>query len=602
MIQRYFHLILLSMFLIGTAANSAFAQSDPVTIDVELSRKRVYVGDDLVMQVVVRGLENPAAPLIDFPESVRVVYNGRSSQSFTSLKVINGRRESVTDHLFRFQYTISVFEASQIEIPAPVIENLGQKYKGNATSFEAVFPTESTTDDIALEIMRSNIYLNESMEVECTWWISEETSELSFSSSLIPESFAIDPLEPPSGGQQRLRVMLNGEALIAVVMPGLYDGKEMTKLVFRFRLTPSQVGSFTLGPIRAVFTRRAGTGRNYRSYIETDPVSVAVEHVPAEGQPKGYEGAIGTYRVVTHASNTIVHVGDPITLTYQVFGDEPMFGIDRSPNLENQIAFQGQFKVASDGWRESKNRQSGMREFTTTIRPIHDRVTEIPPIGFSSFHPQSNSYEMSLSKSIPIDVQAVEVVTLSDAQVTGGLLNREDIANRDHVPLTKSHPGLWAHQTVDEILDEQAFSTLPSLMNPVSMSIAASGPTAFALSWIIVAFRRRGNQQSQVLCRAYRRCRKLKIAGKVEESFREYIAVVLSLNPDSVVAQDALMLPIHDVDARRVAEVLESQEYKKVGDMDYRTDKPDIQGLLKSVHSQVLRSFNAKQIDQAVQS
>ena len=166
--------ILLSLCMLFVS-HSALAQATPVTVDVELSRSRVYVGDQLTYQVIVRGTDNPSSPQIEFPDSVRVSYNGRSSHSFTNMRIVNGKRQSVTDQRYSFQYTLTAVESGIITIPAPQITVNGQDITGQSSSFESTLPVHSDADEMLVFVERDKIYLNETVEVECTWWIGNQT-------------------------------------------------------------------------------------------------------------------------------------------------------------------------------------------------------------------------------------------------------------------------------------------------------------------------------------------------------------------------------------------------------------------------------------------
>ena len=581
--------ILLSLCMLFVS-HSALAQATPVTVDVELSRSRVYVGDQLTYQVIVRGTDNPSSPQIEFPDSVRVSYNGRSSHSFTNMRIVNGKRQSVTDQRYSFQYTLTAVESGIITIPAPQITVNGQDITGQSSSFESTLPVHSDADEMLVFVERDKIYLNETVEVECTWWIGNQTSDFSFASTKIPSSFQISPLAPPSGGEKTVRVTMNDIPLVGVVMTGQHFGQNMTKLVFRFSITPEETGSFHLGPIRAVFTRHSGTGQNFRAYIESESIPIQVQLVPSDGQPDGYAGAIGTYRVHTKASNSVVNVGDPIELTYRVVGDEPMAGLDDAPALNQLPGFSDDFRASSEGWRESLPKKSGMREFTTTIRALNPEVDEIPAIGFSSFHPESNSYEIYQSSPIPIEVKAVEVVTLADAVVTGGL-SGETISSPDveHTELTPMQPGLWAHGSVAEILSERDYSYQALIRDPIVISATASGPILYAITMLLGVVRSRDKNHRRILCRAYAHSRQLEKQGQTYQSLRHYLATALDINTESIVSNDAFLLPIDRATAQRASDILSHDEAKPY--LNSETHVPSITqapNLLKEIHTQIL--------------
>ena len=48
----------------------AMARNDQVSVEIELSRSSVYVGDELNYQIIVRGADNPTNPMVNFPDSI----------------------------------------------------------------------------------------------------------------------------------------------------------------------------------------------------------------------------------------------------------------------------------------------------------------------------------------------------------------------------------------------------------------------------------------------------------------------------------------------------------------------------------------------------
>ncbi len=553
-----FHLLIAMMMLF---TSGAFAQSDAVSIEAEISRNRVYVGDELIYQVIVRGIGNPPTPIIEFPDSVRAQSRGRSSQSFTTMRVIQGRNRSVTDRYFSYQYALTAVGVGEITIPAPTITANGQVYEGESVSFESLFPIESDTDYLEMNIERTNLYLNETVQVECVWWIGANTTEFSFSSSFFPDTFIFRGMELQAGNAKRIGFDIHKNKLVGVLLSGQHNGVEMEKLVFRFSITPTQVGDFDLGPLRTVFTRHAGTGGSFRSYIEAEPIVISVERVPVKNQPDNYNGAIGSFVLDSDASNSVVNVGDPIVLTLRIAGDEPMVGIDDAPNISQDTEFTQSFKVSSEGWRETLPRRSGQRLYETTVRALHEHVDEIPAIELHAFNPMNGSYEVFKSQPITISVKPVEEITLADAVIgSESAQSRAAPSGIEHAELTQAVPGLWAHGSVDDLLTEPRFSLESAFENPLMIGLAASGPSLFAISLLIGTVRSSNANRKRILCKAWKQSKSLDRQGHHSQGLRVYIGAALGINSESVTAQDVARLPLNDEDTRSITSCLHTCE------------------------------------------
>ena len=136
----------LVIVMMVSSFHASAQQRDPVTVESEVSRLRVYVGDELTYQVIVRGADNPPMPEVEFPSSVVARYQGRSNQAFTSTRIINGRSRTVTDRRYSYQYALTAVDSGMLTIPAPVFEVDGQRYVGQAATFESLLPTRADTD------------------------------------------------------------------------------------------------------------------------------------------------------------------------------------------------------------------------------------------------------------------------------------------------------------------------------------------------------------------------------------------------------------------------------------------------------------------------
>ncbi len=535
-------LVLLALFLLAPDAFGQAGQAEQITVTTTLSRSSVYVGDELSYQIVVEGSTSAQSPVIEFPDTVRAQFNGPRSQSFTSQRIVNGVRRSVTERNYIFQYTLTALSEGEISIPAPSVTVNGQTYLGQPASFEALLPTLSDADDMKILAERTEVYLNETMKVECVWWIADQTSEFNFSASTFPESFVIRPVETSSSGQYQVDFVLNGQNMVGTVVTEMHNGKQMSRFTFTLTITPSELGTFELGPLRAIFTRHSGTGSRFRAYVESEPVAIRVLPVPQDGQPDNYTDAIGRFELNARASNTRVNVGDPIQLTLRIRGEEPMLGANNAPDLELDPEFAGAFKIDSDGWREITPRNRGSRSFELTLRALDERVTMIPSVKLPSFNPELGSYKVYRSEPIPLEVAAVEEITLADAVIRGAEpLSTSPAGNRvDRIELTPAAPGLWAHATGETIRNHDGFDLGQTLRNPVWQTAILAPPLLYLGSLGLTAYARKRDEELHHLKRAYRRANRL----QGEASLRSYLSDVLNIDLAAVTARDAFGLPI----------------------------------------------------------
>ena len=575
-------LMIVAIASFTTCALSQSGNDDQVSVSVELSRSSVYVGDEVSYKVIVRGARDPQTPVIKFPEIVRAQFLGPSSQSYTSVQIINGVRRSVTERSYIFQYTLTALSEGSVSIPAPTVMINGQAYTGQTAQFESLLPVISDADDLELSIDRTQLYLNESVRVECVWWIADNTSEFNLTSSNIPDTFEVRPAQPTTGGQYKIDFALDGQSMTGYVETGMHNGREMSRLSFAFTVTPTQTGRFELGPMRSIFTRHSGTGSRFRAYTESDSIPVEVIEVPKSGQPDNYKGAIGQYQLIARASNTNVNVGDPIDLTLRIRGEEPMVGIEDAPDLTLIQSFYDQFKIDSEGWREITPRNAGTRLYQITVRALDEHVDEIPSIDLPSFIPETGRYTVFKSDPIPLRVTGVREVTLADALVNSNQnnTNSKPAERIDRIDLTPAAPGLWAHTSADEMRAQRSFSLAQTLQNPTWQATIVAPPALFCCVWAFASYTRTRNPNRVRLMRAF------SIAKRKSgvDSLKAYIAHALEIDLDAVTASDAKQLPIDEQTQDRLYHIILSDESNTNATDDQRA----IAKLLSDAHTQCL--------------
>lgn len=566
-------------------ASAQLGIDDVVRIEADLSRQSVYVGDEVSYSVSVYGADNPEPPVVEFPGSVRAVFHGRSSQSFTSMVAdSSGRQRTVTRRSFVFQYTLTATREGIVEIPAPSVDDGGKTYRGPVTSFRALLPSESTEDLLELRFDRTRLFQNETIEGECVWWIGDSTSEFNFSSSSIPESFEIRPVPIPGGSQYTLDFPLAGQTLTGRVDTAMRDGRERSRFTFRFTITPTRTGTIELGPMQAIFTRQSGTGSRYRAYVDSNTVEFEVMPVPSAGKPDQYEGAIGSFLLSARASNTRVNVGDPIGLTLRIEGQEPMTGVQSAPDLTKYPEFSEQFKIDSDGWREIMPRRGGVRTYETTVRALSDSVREIPAIQLPSFDPVAGQYETYTSNPIPLSVTAVKEVTLADALVT---TPREGPTTPtrpavDHIELTPAAPGLWAHGSAAEMRSDPGFNLVQTLQDPKWIGTLATPPLAYLALISFMGYRRTRNPELVRIMRTYRTAR----SQSGVASLQTYVSGVLNISPDAITASDAMQLPVEGRLRRKAYEQMLTAETRS----SVAAPAPSAPELLHAIHEQCVEA------------
>ncbi len=164
-------------------------------------------------------------------------------------------------------------------------------------------------------------------------------------------------------------------------------------------------GEVTLGPAHAAgevyVALDARKGRWQPFVAASAPLTFSVLDLRRQaGRPADFTGVVGNVRVTAQASATEMAAGTPFTLTVRLEGNGSVIAAG-GPDLAARPEFAQRFRVRAG---EAHSAGEKAREFTYTLRPLNEQVTEIPPVPVSYFDPQAKHFATTRSEPIPLRV------------------------------------------------------------------------------------------------------------------------------------------------------------------------------------------------------
>ena len=133
----------------------------------------------------------------------------------------------------------------------------------------------------------------------------------------------------------------------------------------------------------------------------SSPLEFEVRDLPGGAtRPRDFSGNIGELRVKAEASQTRMPAGTPFTLTVTLDGLTylPRPG---SLDLAGRPEFTKRFRVLLDHDRDISDT---VREITYTLRPLDEKVTEVPPVTVSYYDTKTDKFKTAASPAIPLQV------------------------------------------------------------------------------------------------------------------------------------------------------------------------------------------------------
>ncbi len=560
-------LVLAALIMLLVRTPLAHAQNDKISVTAELGNASVYLGDTVILKVIVEGTDDADEPQI--PEipgiDIASLGGGRNSSTFAVFR--NGRTERTERLTYIYQYSITPTREGSFQIPSISVPVGGRTYTTEPLRISAVEPPIDTDALLRLELESEEAYVGQPVRARVSWFFEGVANNASFRASELPASIDVLPLPAQAGGRSEIyRINAFGAEVQAVQTQGVVGSQTRPALVFEVMLIPRAAGEYQIGPVVVAFNRVQRRARRLMSRSEAPILSV--RPVPSAGRPPGYTGLVGDYALALAASPTEINVGDPITLRLTVRGPEPLSSID-APDLGADPDIAERFKPSADGWESIRQDRVGERTFETTIRARTADVDEIPPIRMPYFDPVSGEYRFAQTDPIPLEVRRTRRVTAADAIMGPGRA-----APPSSRQLERGGDGVWALQTDPErLMADDGFDPAAWAANPAVVTMLAAPPAVYMLASVVVLARRRADPRRARRRRAISRARSLLARGEPSEAVRAWASGVRDMPSEAVTAADVLALgdkPTH-ADAALLAGVLLGGEASRFGSPDARS-------------------------------
>jgi hypothetical protein len=158
-----------------------------------------------------------------------------------------------------------------------------------------------------------------------------------------------------------------------------------------------------------VYVPQTGNKGRWEPFVVTsEPLTFnALDLRRRADRPPDFTGAVGTLRVTAQASQTRMSAGTPFTLTLRLEGNGSVASAG-APDLASRPAFTSRFRVRAE---EARNVSESAREFSYTLRPLSEAVSEVPGVTVGYFDPKTNKFAAAQSDPIPLEVTEAQNAT-----------------------------------------------------------------------------------------------------------------------------------------------------------------------------------------------
>jgi hypothetical protein len=159
--------------------------------------------------------------------------------------------------------------------------------------------------------------------------------------------------------------------------------------------------------------RRPTQVRRWRSTDRARRLSV--KQIPTDRMPQSFAGAVGSgFSLAVSADRTIVKVGEPIALHFELRGDGNL-ETAALPRLDAKGLLPPTSFRVPDG--EITGRlEDGVKRFTAMVRVLNPDISEIPALEYSWFDPTTEQFQSAKSRPIALSVGDAQVIGAADVQ------------------------------------------------------------------------------------------------------------------------------------------------------------------------------------------
>ena len=428
----------ITAFLMMTALMSGPARAADVSLKATVDRNQVGLNERFVYTVEISG-KSTSLPDPEFPvfEGFSVLSGPNTS---TNIQFVNGAMSSSKSYSF---YLMPEKEGDFL-IKAATVEVDGEEISSNTINIKVVKGTSkppavenksnnSDNGDIAGESLilktvvdKKKVYQNEQILVEY---------KLYFRVSV--RSYNIEKMPATAGFWMEEFKMSSQPPVSTEIINGInYQVATLRKVA----LFPTRSGDMKIEPmvisVDALAPRRTRSrslfdnffddpfGRTVKKTLQSQAVTIAVQHLPEKNRPKGFDGVVGNYKLTVSADNTELKTNEAVSLKLTINGTGNI-KLVKPPVLKLPPDMEVYDPREKTDISTENNKISGSKTVEYVVVPRLKGKYQIEPVSLSYFDPVRGEYRRSTAGPIVLNVLQGE--NTASALLGGSNLSKQEV-------------------------------------------------------------------------------------------------------------------------------------------------------------------------------
>ncbi len=444
---RYFG-FLISVVIIFGCIQKTFAED--ISLTATIDRNSLTLNDRLQLTLTIHGTQDTSPPSFPSIDGFTLLFGPKIS---AETSIING----VVSVSKGYTYVLQPAAKGKFTIGPSTVEYQGKVYTSSPVTVEVVDTATSSGSQapdisklvfVELSTDKNEAYIYEQIVLSFRFYFQKglPVADLDYGAPAT-KNF----MEEKLGDQRQYEeirdgIVYNVLELRTALFPMVSGELAITQARLKCNLIIQQRREQRDSPFDNVFSDAFFDdffGRGQKRYpVErmTGSITVKVKHLPEQGKPREFNGAVGTYNMDVSMKTQHVKVGDPITLSMSVYGEgniqtinEPLLSLDNEKDFKLYPA-ESNTQITN---REELIR--GRKVFSKVIEPQKTDLKSIPAIVFSFFDPRAGQYRTITKEPIPIAVEAGEQempiqLTLSGSNIASSK-QQAQILTQDILPI-----------------------------------------------------------------------------------------------------------------------------------------------------------------------
>lgn len=412
------------------AASVASAQS----VRLEVAPGPHYTDDAVQLNVVAEGFEEEPVPVVQSspPQRGILISTGVQPSVSTSLVISNGQVRRRKEVSFSFGYQLSAAEPGPITLGPFTVVQGGTTARSGKVRLDLQPVPANDQLSVELELPEAPVFVGERVPVTLRFQVGDRLRanlhQYTLRVPFFDRSDAFQFLEPTDNpGSTKIEVQTpNGVvAMMGHARETQRGGGRELLVELRRIAVPLKDGALEI-PASSLdleegvrYRRDLFGGRRptqVRRWRSVDKLRrLVVKRIPTEGAPGSFAGAVGSgFSLAVSADRTVVQVGEPITLEFELRGDGNL-ETAALPRLDaSGMLPSAQFRVPEADI--TGRLEAGTKHFTATVRVLDSQLREVPALEYSWFDPTSEQFRTTRSRPIALSVRDAEVIGAAQVQ------------------------------------------------------------------------------------------------------------------------------------------------------------------------------------------